>query len=85
MDNGYGQFLCMLEYKCKQKGKVFVKVDKWYPSSQLCSNCGYKNPVVKSLRVRSWECPVCGVLHDRDVNAARNIQQEGLRLYLVNI
>lgn len=85
LDNGYGQFLCMLEYKCKQKGKVFVKVDKWYPSSQTCSCCGYKNPLVKDLKVRQWECPVCGAVHDRDVNAARNIQQEGLRLYLASL
>lgn len=85
MDNGYGEFLWMLEYKCKQKGNVFVKVDKWYPSSQTCSCCGYKNPLVKDLKVRKWECPACGAVHDRDVNAARNIQQEGLRLYLASL
>lgn len=82
MDNGYGMFLNMLEYKLRNKGKVFVKVDKWYPSSQICSKCGHQNPEVKDLSIRQWECPVCGTLHDRDKNAATNILNEGLRIYL---
>lgn len=80
MDNGYGMFLSMLEYKLKDRNKYLVKVDKWYPSSQICSCCGNKNPAVKALSVRTWECPVCGKHHNRDVNAARNILQEGLRI-----
>lgn len=81
LDNGYGMFLCMLEYKLKERGKTLVKVGKWYPSSQVCSHCGYQNPEVKALSVRKWECPVCGSQHDRDLNAAENIKEEGLRLY----
>lgn len=80
MDNGYGMFLNMLEYKLADRGKYFVKVDKWFPSSQLCSCCGYKNPEVKNLKIRHWTCPQCGKVHDRDLNAAINIETEGLRI-----
>ncbi len=80
MDNGYGMFLNMLSYKLSDHGKYLVKVDKWYPSSQICSCCGYRNPLLKDLKVRKWECPVCHVLHGRDKNAAINIRNEGLRL-----
>lgn len=79
-DNGYGMFCTMLEYKLTRQGKRLVHVDKWYPSSQLCHDCGYKNPLVKDLSVREWACPSCGVLHDRDVNAARNIRDEAMRI-----
>ena len=80
MDNGYGSFLNMLEYKLSDRGKYFIKVDKWYPSSQLCHCCGYRDPLLKDLRIRKWECPSCGTFHDRDTNAAINILHEGLRL-----
>lgn len=80
LDNGYGMFLSMLEYKLADRGKYFIKVDKWYPSSQICSSCGYKNPLIKDLSVRKWDCPACGSQHDRDVNAAINILREGLRI-----
>ncbi|MEQ3064309.1 zinc ribbon domain-containing protein [Bifidobacterium longum] len=79
-DNGYGMFCTMLEYKLARQGKQLVHVDKWYPSSQLCHDCGCKNPLVKDLSVREWACPSCGVLHDRDVNAARNIRDEAMRI-----
>lgn len=79
MDNGYREFLNILQYKMEEKGKVFAKVDMYYPSSQLCSSCGYKNPQVRNLTVRSWKCPSCGRTHDRDINAAINIRNEGLR------
>lgn len=79
-DNGYGMFCTMLEYKLARQGKRLVHVDKWYPSSQLCHDCGYKNSLVKDLSIREWVCPSCGVLHDRDVNAARNIRDEAVRL-----
>ena len=60
-------------------GRIFHKVDRWFPSSQTCSNCGFKNSETKDLRVRKWICPECGVNHDRDVNAATNILNEGLK------
>lgn len=80
LDNGYGMFLSMLEYKLRDRNKYLVKVDKWYPSSQICSFCGHKNPMLKDLAIRNWDCPVCGSYHDRDENAAKNILQEGLRI-----
>lgn len=81
LDNGYGMFLRMLEYKLLDRGKSLIRIDKWYPSSQLCSMCGVKNPAVKDLRIREWSCPHCGTYHDRDLNAAINIREEGIRLY----
>ena len=79
-DNGYRMFLDMLEYKLADRNKQFVRVDRWYPSSQICHCCGYRNSELKDLKIRSWDCPECGARHDRDVNAAVNILQEGLRL-----
>jgi len=80
LDNGYGMFLSMLSYKLPDRNKYLVKVDKWYPLSQICSCCGSKNPLLKDLKIRNWDCPVCGKHHNRDVNAAANILQEGLRI-----
>ncbi len=80
MDNGYGMFLSMLEYKLSDREKYLVRVDKWYPSSQICSWCGNHNALLKNLAVRKWDCPSCGSHHNRDVNAAKNILQEGLRM-----
>ncbi len=80
MDNGYGLFLNMLEYKLTDRGKYLVKVDKWYPTSQICHCCAYQNPLLKDLSIRKWICPRCGSSHERDVNAAINILGEGLRL-----
>lgn len=79
-DRAYGEFFRMLTYKSNLYGKKLIKVDKYFPSSQLCSNCGFKNEAVKNLSVRKWTCPECGQLHDRDINAAINILHEGLRL-----
>ena len=78
----YKYRLSPLAYKLADRGKVFVRIDKWYPSSQLCSCCGYQDPDVKKLSVRKWDCPICGAHHDRDKNAAVNIRGEGLRMYL---
>lgn len=83
LDNAYGMFLNMLEYKLKDKGGYLVKVDKFFPSSQICNCCGFKNPLLKDLSIRYWNCPNCGMTNiDRDVNAAQNIKHEGLRLLL---
>lgn len=80
LDNGYGMFLNMLEYKLKDRGKVLVRVDKWFPSSQICSCCGEQNKELKDLSIRRWICPCCGMEHDRDVNAAVNILREGMKM-----
>ena len=77
LDNGYGMFLSMLEYKLNDRGKHFVKVDKWYPSTQLCSCCGSRRKL--SLTERIYRCG-CGLTIDRDLNAALNIRNEGLRI-----
>lgn len=76
LDNGYGMFLNMLEYKLADRGRYFVKVDKWYPSSQVCSCCGKRKKL--SLGDRIYQCD-CGLVIDRDYNAAINIKKEGLR------
>lgn len=75
-DAAVGSFIGMLEYKSKWYGKTLVKVDRFFPSSKLCSSCGFKNPSMP-LDVREWICPTCGSVHDRDINAARNILAEG--------
>ena len=77
LDNGYGMFLSMLEYKLNDRGKYFIKIDKWYPSSQLCSCCGSRKKL--TLQERIYKCK-CGLTMDRDLNAAINIKNEGLRL-----
>lgn len=78
-DVGWSMFLDMLSYKAERDGKVAVKCHRFFPSSKTCNDCGH---VVASLplRARSWACPACGTIHDRDVNAARNIRDEGLRI-----
>ena len=81
-DNGWGMFTTFLDYKLSYEGKYLVKVDKWFPSSQTCSICGYKNPQTKDLSIRKWICPQCNTFHDRDINAAINIKNEGVRLLL---
>ena len=80
MDNGWGMFTAFLKYKLEEQGKRLVKVDRFFASSQICNICGYKNPETKNLAVRAWDCPQCGKHHDRDVNAAINIRNEGMRL-----
>jgi putative transposase len=81
-DNGWGMFTTFLKYKLEEQGKKLVKVDKFFASSQICSACGYKNTKTKNLALRKWDCPQCGIHHDRDVNAAINIRNEGMRLVI---
>ena len=78
-DAGWGQFTAMLEYKAALYGRQVVKVDPWSPSSQVCSACRHRAGP-KPLKVRSWTCPGCGVTHDRDLNASKNILRAGLAL-----
>lgn len=79
-DVAQSEFVRQLEYKTRWYGKVISKINTFYPSSQLCSNCGYKNPDIKNLDIREYDCPECGTHHDRDINAAINILREGLRI-----
>lgn len=79
LDNGYGMFLSMLEYKLSDRNKYLVKVDKWFPSSQVCHCCGTLHPEMKNLTIRKMICN-CGLRISRDQNAAINILNEGLRL-----
>ena len=77
---GWSQFLTMVQYKMERAGKYFRKISRWYPSSQTCGCCGYKNTDVKDLSVRKWKCPKCGTWHDRDVNAQQNIYKIGANM-----
>ena len=79
LDNGYGMFLSMLEYKLSDRNKYLVKVSKWFPSSQICSCCGTLHPEMKDLRNRVLQCD-CGITISRDQNAAANVLREGMRL-----
>lgn len=79
-DVSWSEFVKQLEYKAKWQHKIIQKVDKFFPSSQLCNVCGYINADTKDLAIRDWDCPECGTHHDRDINAANNILDEGLRL-----
>lgn len=76
-DASWGELVRQLEYKCDWYGRILIKIDRWFPSSKRCGNCGHimeKMP----LNVREWNCPICGAHHDRDINAAKNILAAGL-------
>jgi putative transposase len=81
LDNGYGMFLELLEYKLTDRGKYFITVDKWYPSSQICCKCGKIHSEMKDLRIRTMACD-CSNVMDRDLNSAINIKMEGLRIFI---
>ncbi|SUM57733.1 putative transposase [Staphylococcus microti] len=78
-DVSWSRFVTQLQYKADWYGRKIIKVDKWFPSSQICSKCGHKDGK-KSLKIREWTCPVCRTHHDRDINASMNILNEGLRI-----
>jgi len=76
-DCGWGTFREMIEYKATRYGRHLIVIDRWYPSSKMCSACGYLLAEL-SFGIRTWQCPSCGTRHDRDVNAAKNILAAGL-------
>ncbi len=76
----WSRFFTMLEYKAAWYGNTIIRIPTTYPSSQTCSCCGFKNPIVKNLAVRKWSCPVCNTVHNRDTNAAVNILNKGLAI-----
>lgn len=79
-DASWGTFIQYLEYKSERKGRAFIQIDKFFPSSKMCSNCGVVHELTNDLSVREWQCPSCNSVHDRDINAAINILKEGLSL-----
>ena len=76
-DLGFYSFIQILKYEAGNFGTRIIFIDRYYASSQICSECGYKNPEIKDLRIRNWKCPECGAEHDRDKNAAINIMRVG--------
>ena len=79
-DASMSRFISMLVYKANWYGRTIVKVPSDFPSSQLCSSCGYKNSITKDLAIRKWICPKCESIHDRDINAAKNILSKGIEM-----
>lgn len=82
-DCGWYELTRQLQYKSNWNNRNYIKVDTYFPSSQLCSSCGYQNKDTKDLSVREWTGPVCGAVHNRDINAAINILNDGLRILQV--
>ena len=80
-DAGLSKLCSLIEWKSKIKGKIYYKINTYYPSSQICSTCGYKNEKLKDLSIREYDCPKCGSYNDRDINASLNILLEGLKLH----
>lgn len=80
-DLGFADFVNKLKYMAYRTGASVVEIDRFYPSSQLCSDCGYQNSETKNLKIREWTCPKCGSMHNRDRNASINIEREGTRIF----
>ena len=81
-ENPIAEIIRVLNYKATWNNKKLIEIDRYYPSSQLCSVCNYQNKKIKDLSIRTWQCPQCGYVHDRDVNAAINIMCDGLKKYI---
>ena len=75
---GLYKLLNMIKYKSEWYGKTFIQIDRFYPSSKRCNICGYQKNNL-TLKIRTWKCPICGTHHHRDINAAKNILNEGLK------
>ena len=80
-DASLSKLCSLIEWKSKLKGKFYYKINAYYPSSQICSHCGYKNENIKDLSIREYDCKECGTHNDRDINASLNILLEGLKLH----
>ena len=83
-NSAFYEIIKQLERKATLNGKIVIKVDKYFPSSQLCSICGFQNKKMKNISIRNWVCPRCGSNNDRDVNASINIRNEGYKLLQIN-
>jgi putative transposase len=83
-DAAFSEFKRILNYKAAQRGVAVVEVGRFYPSSQICNDCKYQYKEL-TLAEREWSCPNCGVHHDRDENAAKNIKEESIRLFLQSV
>ena len=84
-DASWYELIRQLEYKSKWNNKQFFQIEQYYPSSQICSRCGYQNKEMKDLRIRKWECQKCTNINERDINASINIMFEGLKKYMKSI
>ena len=84
VDLAWGEFIDWLQKKAQEYGTKVIRIGKYFPSSQICSNCGRKNPALKDYTIKAWQCPSCGIVLDRDINAAINIRNEGIRLLGIN-
>ena len=84
-ENPISEIIRVLKYKANWNNKKLIQIDRYYPSSQICSVCDYQNKKVKDLKIRNWECPNCHTKHNRDYNAAVNIMFKGLEKYMKGI
>ena len=80
VDLAWGEFVDWLQKKGEEYGTRIIRIGQYFPSSQICSHCGKKNPALRDYTIKKWQCPSCGTVLDRDINAAINIRNEGIRL-----